>query len=78
MNIDQEWYRRLSRYKHYNYDIYRDFFNDEEKYQEHFNMNVFETVNTVLRHTQKYLAMSPEEIQQERIDFHQEHRNNRP
>jgi len=71
-------YKRLSRYKHYNHSITVEPSDDDSKNQENFNRNVIDTINTILRHMQKYLEMSPAEIQAERVDFHQRHRDSRP
>lgn len=78
INTVWQMYKRLSRYKHYNHSITVEPSDDDSKNQENFNRNVIDTINTILRHMQKYLEMSPAEIQAERVDFHQRHRDSRP
>jgi len=73
-----QMYKRLSRYKHYNHPLTVEYSNDDSKNQENFNRNVLDALSWILRHISKYLEMTPEDIQEERIDFYRQHRDNRP
>lgn len=70
--------KKLSRYRGYNNIIPRNPHLDPIQNQNWFNQDVLSSIEIILNHVQKYLNMTPQEIQTERNYFYREHLGNRP